>query len=186
VWARFSPLPPSLHLLLLFSSSSSPSSKSHSPLTRSEAHPETKNRMPAMMHAARRVITHLDWATSLEHPNFKTAAQSDALRTVQRIAEESCMKLDTQEGDIQFINNLALLHASNDFRNTKEKSRHILRLGLRDPVNAWNLPTKHSASTIDTLRAFAPTQCRIPVVDYDASNSTTTTTRTTTAAQNHE
>lgn len=133
-------------------------SKSHSPLTPGESIPgDTKNCMPAMMHAAGRVITQFDWTRSHGHPEAMTAAQGEALHTAQRIAEEICIKLDTEEGDIQFINNLALVHARNEFQDSGEISLRILRFGLRDPINAWELPAKY-ADTFDAGGVGPPAQ----------------------------
>jgi hypothetical protein len=42
--------------------------------------------------------------------------------------------------DVQFANNLSIFHARDGFTNTEDKQRHLVRLWLRDPENAWETP----------------------------------------------
>ncbi|EDR04327.1 uncharacterized protein LACBIDRAFT_304456 [Laccaria bicolor S238N-H82] len=44
--------------------------------------------------------------------------------------------------DIQYINNLSVFHARDGFVDTPEKTRHLLRLWLRNEELAWKLPEK--------------------------------------------
>ncbi|KAI0008230.1 Clavaminate synthase-like protein [Xylariaceae sp. FL0662B] len=69
-----------------------------------------------------------------------TEAQAEALDTIHFLGEKFCVDTYFQKGDIQYVNNLALFHARDGFTNTKEKQRHLLRLWLRDPENAWEIP----------------------------------------------
>ncbi|OTB01391.1 hypothetical protein M426DRAFT_323530 [Hypoxylon sp. CI-4A] len=69
-----------------------------------------------------------------------TEAQAEALDTVHFLGEKYCVNTDFQKGDIQYINNLAIFHARDGFTDTPEKRRHLLRLWLRDPENAWQTP----------------------------------------------
>jgi len=41
---------------------------------------------------------------------------------------------------VQFANNLSIFHARDGFTNTEDKQRHLIRLWLRDPENAWETP----------------------------------------------
>lgn len=41
---------------------------------------------------------------------------------------------------MQFVNNLSVFHARDGFTNTGEKQRHLVRLWLRDPEYAWEIP----------------------------------------------
>ena len=41
---------------------------------------------------------------------------------------------------MQFVNNLSVFHAREGFTNDGEKQRHLVRLWLRDPENAWGIP----------------------------------------------
>ena len=42
--------------------------------------------------------------------------------------------------DIQFINDLSVFHARDGFRDDETQQRHLLRLWLRDPELAWEIP----------------------------------------------
>ncbi|KAK8049832.1 hypothetical protein PG994_011562 [Apiospora phragmitis] len=50
------------------------------------------------------------------------------------------LNTDFQKGDMQYVNNLAVFHARDGFTDSPEKKRHLLRLWLRDPENAWETP----------------------------------------------
>ncbi|KAI1659459.1 Clavaminate synthase-like protein [Daldinia decipiens] len=67
-------------------------------------------------------------------------AQAEALDTIHFLGEKYCVNTNFQKGDIQYINNLAIFHARDGFTDTLEKRRHLLRLWLRDPENAWPTP----------------------------------------------
>ncbi|KAJ5806550.1 uncharacterized protein N7503_004152 [Penicillium pulvis] len=69
-----------------------------------------------------------------------TEAQAEALDALHFLAEEHCAALDFQKGDVQYVNNLSIFHARNGFKDAPGKGRHLLRLWLRDPENAWQTP----------------------------------------------
>ncbi|KAJ5158403.1 Taurine catabolism dioxygenase TauD/TfdA [Penicillium coprophilum] len=71
-----------------------------------------------------------------------TEAQAEALDTLHFLAEEHRATLDFQKGDVQYVNNLSIFHARNWFRDEPGQERHLLRLWLRDPENAWETPEK--------------------------------------------
>ncbi|KAF4545852.1 Taurine catabolism dioxygenase [Lasiodiplodia theobromae] len=135
--------------------------------------PGTPNRMPALFHKDGRIILQLVRTPFLKNPGLATPAQHFALDTVQQLAEENCIELDQQLGDIQIINNLAILHTRSKFHDSPSQKRHLMRLGLRDPTEAWSLPDRY-----DELfgKAFViPTDKQtIPVTDFDAWRETTT------------
>ena len=129
--------------------------------------------MPALFHKDGRIILQLVRTPFLKNPGLATPAQHFALDTVQQLAEENCIELDQQLGDIQIINNLAILHTRSKFHDSPSQKRHLMRLGLRDPTEAWSLPDRY-----DELfgKAFViPTDKQtIPVTDFDAWRETTT------------
>jgi hypothetical protein len=55
-------------------------------------------------------------------------------------ASRHAVKLDQTRGDILFLNNLAILHAREAYEDSESKSRHVLRLYIRDPVQTWPTP----------------------------------------------
>lgn len=67
-------------------------------------------------------------------------AQAEALDTLHFLAEKYALGLDFKKGDVQFVNNLSVFHARDGFTNSAEKQRHLVRLWLRDPEEAWAIP----------------------------------------------
>jgi hypothetical protein len=90
-----------------------------------------------------------------------TPAQEGALNTVDRIAFEHALPVEQQVGDMQFFNNLCILHARTAFidgqsSQTSEASRpkfmkrHLTRMIFRDDEMAWAIP----AQLEETWRSF--------------------------------
>ena len=69
-----------------------------------------------------------------------TEAQAEALDALHFLAEKYAVSLNFKKGDVQFANNLSIFHARDGFTNSEEKQRHLVRLWLRDPENAWETP----------------------------------------------
>lgn len=68
------------------------------------------------------------------------ADQLHALEAVENLAKKYSVKLDRQNGDIQFIHNLSIMHARSAYGAGGKSSRHLLRMFLRDPEKAWEKP----------------------------------------------
>ncbi len=118
----------------------------------------------------------LVWQAFIENPELASPEHWRALETVQRIAEQVSIELDHQAGDVQFVNNLAILHARNSFTDSPEKARHMLRMGLRDTSRGWLLPERYRKLTES---AFKPVEEQnIPVLDFDPYFKTTVATTT--------
>ncbi|OJJ84992.1 TauD/TfdA family dioxygenase [Aspergillus glaucus CBS 516.65] len=71
---------------------------------------------------------------------YLTAAQAEALDALHFLADEFHISMKLRKGDIQYINNLAVLHARRNYVDDSEHRRHLLRLWMRDPENAWTTP----------------------------------------------
>jgi len=69
-----------------------------------------------------------------------TEAQAEALDALHFTAERFSLGLDFQQGDVQYVNNLVTFHARDEFKDTPEQQRHLVRLWLRDPEYAWETP----------------------------------------------
>lgn len=71
-----------------------------------------------------------------------TEDQAEVLDAVHFTAEKHCISLDCRRGDMQFWNNLALLHAREGFRDdpANGNARHLLRLWLRRENSPWKSP----------------------------------------------
>lgn len=90
-----------------------------------------------------------------------------AMHVVQELAKRFCARLDRKQGDIQFINNLSIMHAREAYQGTngKASTRHLLRMFLRDPENAWNKPTRFR---FNFDNPFTPGRPQIlPIIDMD-------------------
>jgi hypothetical protein len=96
-----------------------------------------------------------------------SAKQLHAMRAVEELAKRFCTKLDRKQGDIQFINNLSIMHARASYRgnNGKSSTRHLLRMFLRDPENAWEKPAAYRKNFDDPFQPGRPQN--LPVIDND-------------------
>lgn len=81
------------------------------------------------------------------HPHNRTAkiphlslAQEYALQRVSEIAHHHQIQLELEKGDILFINNWALLHRREAYEDTPCRTRHIVRLWLRNSQLGWPVP----------------------------------------------
>lgn len=95
-----------------------------------------------------------------------TEDQKHALQAVEETAKQVGTKLDRQKGDIQFINNLSMMHARSAYGNGQEPStRHLLRMFLRDPENEWEKPSDFRVNFDDPFAHDR--EQNIPVKDFD-------------------
>lgn len=92
--------------------------------------------------------------------------QMHAIQAVEELAQKVCTKLDRQQGDIQLVNNLSVMHARAAYGKTEGPStRHLLRMFLRDPQNAWDKPDSWKHNFNDP---FTPGRRQeIPIRDLD-------------------
>ncbi|KAI1097553.1 Clavaminate synthase-like protein [Jackrogersella minutella] len=95
-----------------------------------------------------------------------TEAQAEALDTLHFLGEKFCVDTYFQKGDIQYVNNLALFHARDGFTNTGEKQRHLLRLWLRDPENAWATPEPLKGRWTQLYEGWTPETEVLPLEPY--------------------
>jgi len=66
--------------------------------------------------------------------------QYEALEAVQRISEKHQLSLSFKPGDLTFINNWAILHAREAFRDDSVNQRYLVRMWLKNDTLAWKLP----------------------------------------------
>lgn len=109
-------------------------------------------RLPAMAYHAGRVVISVDPGRLGLHPATAgvreggcdlSGTQLAALRTLAQLAEKHAVSIAARPGDILFINNLALLHkreAYVDVDDGADTRRHLVRLWLRNPEMAWEIP----------------------------------------------
>lgn len=89
-----------------------------------------------------------------------------ALDVFESIAKRFCTKLDRRIGDIQFLNNLSILHTRSAYAARDQcSSRHLLRVFLRDPENMWEKPEGYRDRFDDPFTADRPQE--LPVLDLN-------------------
>ncbi|KAH6618589.1 hypothetical protein C7974DRAFT_32899 [Boeremia exigua] len=103
------------------------------------------------------------------HPSMPKVSdkQMYAMHVVQTLATRFSTKLDRKQGDIQFINNLSIMHAREAYKGTngKASTRHLLRMFLRDPENSWDKPARSRSNFDDPFMPGRPQE--LPIIDMD-------------------
>lgn len=96
-----------------------------------------------------------------------TAKQMHAMHVVQELAKRFCTTLNRRQGDMQFLHNLSIMHARGAYygKNGEPSTRHLLRMFLRDPTNAWEKPTRFCHNFQDPFSSGRPQN--LPVIDND-------------------
>ncbi|KAJ5993291.1 hypothetical protein N7451_009015 [Penicillium sp. IBT 35674x] len=104
--------------------------------------PTCKSSTPerVVIHFIRREFTGLPGAPRSKNIPSITEAQAEALDALHFLGKKYQLRLDFQKGDIQYVNNFSIVHSRESFRDTPEQKHHLLRLWLRDPKNAWEIP----------------------------------------------
>ena len=76
-----------------------------------------------------------------------TDIQLEALRVVSAVAEKNSVQLETNPGDLVFVNNWAILHSRSAYEDAdtitgtnNATRRHLLRLWLRNAELGWKIP----------------------------------------------
>ncbi|KAK1779894.1 hypothetical protein QBC45DRAFT_123154 [Copromyces sp. CBS 386.78] len=70
-----------------------------------------------------------------------TTSHLQALETLSGLATKHRLMLDTKPGDMLFINNWALIHARDSYKDPEDgPGRHLVRLWLRDSEFGWDVP----------------------------------------------
>ncbi|KAF2676403.1 Clavaminate synthase-like protein [Lentithecium fluviatile CBS 122367] len=128
---------------------------------------------PVIFSNGKQVIAQLVWAPFVKRPEYMTAERKRALTTVNDLATKMCVKIDTQVGDIQLMNNLAMIHARESFTDTATKRRHLVRLGIRDPEQCWKRPKGYEAQ-FETAYLIPLDEQIMPEQDFDPWNTTST------------
>ena len=74
-----------------------------------------------------------------ENKCLLTEAQLDALEAVFETASKHYLKINMQPGDLQFVNNFAILHAREEFQDDAINKRHLVRMWL-SCEQKWKIP----------------------------------------------
>lgn len=81
--------------------------------------------------------------TDNEASPYLTPEQHEALSIMNQLAAEQQIRLDTQPGDLVFINNWAFVHARDPYTDGEQDAqsrRHLVRLWLRNSKLGWDIP----------------------------------------------
>jgi len=66
--------------------------------------------------------------------------QFEAMKLVQEISKQQALKMRLEVGDMQFVHNHHVMHCRNEYRDSYEHTRHLLRLWLNVPeeIGGWD------------------------------------------------
>lgn len=105
---------------------------------------------PIIFHQDGKLIMNFGRAALLgneAHPRPKhlpslTSRQVEALDAIEAIAKATQLEIQTQAGDMHFINNLAVLHRREGFADGEAatEKRHLVRMRLRSAEHKWIIP----------------------------------------------
>jgi len=113
-----------------------------------------------------------------------TEAQAEALDAIHFTAAKHQLKIAYGRGDMHFVNNLALLHSRESFRNggPQNQQRHLMRLWVTDAdgdagiekvgAGKWRIPEKMRKITGEAYHTLEPEEEVFPmeVTRKDAQN----------------
>ncbi len=94
-----------------------------------------------------------------EHLPRLNERQHEALDIVETVARDVQLEIETQAGDMHFINNFTILHRREGFRDGSgpRDKRHLVRMRLRSSELGWSVPEELEQDWHD---AFEGDSCR--------------------------
>ncbi|KAH6964514.1 hypothetical protein DER45DRAFT_152193 [Fusarium avenaceum] len=98
-------------------------------------------------------------------------AQAEALDALHFLGDRLSVSTNFAKGDMQYINNLAVFHARDGFTDSPTQKRHLVRLWLRDPENAWETPSHLSDRWAELFEGVKPENQILPLEPYIRSAS---------------
>lgn len=132
------------------------------------ANSSAKNPIPILNFARRPLIGSPVSPRSKDIPQL-TEAQEDALDSIHFLSANNAIAIQQQRGDLIFWNNLALTHARESFQDgTDGKRRHLVRMWLRDPEKAWDIPEMAKEQWDEAFQHDGPQLWPVtPILDYE-------------------
>ncbi|KAH8675647.1 hypothetical protein BX600DRAFT_432209 [Xylariales sp. PMI_506] len=105
-----------------------------------------------------------------DHLPKVTDKQLEALNLVESIAHAGELEIQTQPGDMHFINNLAVLHRRNSYVNGagEHGKRHLVRMRLRSSHLGWTIPVDLKKEWDDAFEGQSPKTWHIEPMPGDA------------------
>jgi len=119
-----------------------------------------------VLHAKGKVISQIIWAPFLGNPEYLTSSLKRALGAINRSARANCITVNSQPGDIQLLNNFAVMHSRNGFRDSESERRHLMRMGVRNESAAWELPD-FAEEKLAARFSIDPASQIMPIIDFD-------------------
>ncbi|KAM0321844.1 hypothetical protein ACHAQA_009849 [Verticillium albo-atrum] len=88
-----------------------------------------------------------------DHLPILSARHIEALDAIEAIARATQHEIQTQAGDMHFINNLVVLHRREGFVNGEgpQEKRHLVRMILRDSELGWAIPCELQREWFDAF-----------------------------------
>ncbi|KXX76429.1 hypothetical protein MMYC01_200183 [Madurella mycetomatis] len=93
-----------------------------------------------MMNFAREPLLGLDGIRRPDGLGTLSQEQRRALNVLEEIAKRNQISLETQPGDLLFINNHGVLHSREAFEDSPDSPRYLVRMWLKNEALAWKLP----------------------------------------------
>ena len=110
--------------------------------------PETNQRQLLFYHGgkiilnfAREPLMGIEGVTRADGPPGLSEKQQEALDLVETLAKEHSVALNLQPGDLTFINNHAVVHSREAYKDDDQNPRYLVRMWLKNPILHWKLPS---------------------------------------------
>ena len=98
-----------------------------------------------------KLVTSVDPARLGPHPHWKhtegqqkvpelSEKQNAALKALDESARRNEIQVTLQKGDILFLNNWAIMHRRDSYKDGKTIARHLVRLWSRSTELGWKIP----------------------------------------------
>lgn len=127
-----------------------------------------------------KLVTSFDPARLGPHPNYVrkegqkdvpelTPEQKDALKALDQAAKRNEIGVTLQKGDVLFLNNWAILHRRDEYKDSDKASRHLVRLWTRNTKLGWAIPQSmaipwketYDGARVKVFKADIPEVCKI-------------------------
>lgn len=92
------------------------------------------------MQYSRRLFTGFGDFRNDEVSKALTMAHMDAMDNLEFLARKNSISMNLQRGDVQWVNNLGILHSRDAFQDNDIHRRELQRIWVRNEEMAWDLP----------------------------------------------
>ncbi|KAJ2903844.1 hypothetical protein MKZ38_009227 [Zalerion maritima] len=102
-------------------------------------------------------------------PNL-SPTQVRALSALMEVASRHQLRIESKAGDLIFVNNFAMLHARERYKDGETTSRHIVRMWLRNTSLGWTIPDSMNSAWMTAFqprKTFTELYPVVPSPDYE-------------------